>query len=428
MNARSLSPVGLFVLLFLGSGIYFTLTGVDMAFYKISAIVCIMPALFLTLLLDKGSMEERTDALCRGFSNQGIAGMLFIFFLAGGFSAVTKGVGCVQEAVLFTKSYLPESAILCGTFLVSSIISMALGTSMGVIGVLGPFVVEMAKGDKSAVLWLIGAVISGAALGDNLSLVSDTSIAASQTLGVRAHEKFLENARVALWATVLVVAGYLLSAIAGFAPGLDVQSVAGSVVWWKLLPYLAIIVVALRGVPVVLALFGTTLFAAFLGIVFADYSLEAFAQDFKNGVFEMTEVAILSFCLGGLQSFVIRNGGADTVAKKYNSPRRAAWVIAKISLITDVIFANNTVAILFSGSTVKKIAQDNGVPKPFAASILDIFATATQCIIPHGAQLLLASSLVGCSPVAVMPFCFYSLALYVCGGIAVSLRDKKKRA
>jgi len=423
MNLRSLSPILLFILLFLGSGLYFTLTGAEMAFYKVSAVVCIMPALFLVILLDKGGWEERTTALCKGFANPGIAGMLFIFFLAGGFAAVTKGVGCVQEAVLVTKAYLPDSAILCGAFVVASLISMSLGTSMGVIGVLGPFVVEMAQGDAQAVLWLIGAIVGGAAFGDNLSLVSDTSIAASQTVGVSARDKFLANARIALISAAVVVIFYLLSSALQWAPALKQTTISESVVWWKLLPYPLIITLALLGCPVVLALFGTTLFAALLGILFSDYSLVALASDFKNGIFDMTEVAILSFCLGGLQAFVVRHGGASTIERRYATPKKAVGVIAKMSTLTDVIFANNTVSILFVGSAVKNIAQKNNLSLPFAASLMDIFATATQCLIPHGAQLLLASSLAQCSPIALMPYCIYSFALYICS-IAYASRCK----
>ena len=286
---------------------------------------------------------------------------------------------------------------------------------MGVIGVLGPFVVQMAAGDQSIAFWLVGAVISGAAFGDNLSLVSDTSIAASQTVGVTPKQKFAENAKIALWASLAVVLIYLVCSYLGYAPNVDVGNSESQVVFWKLLPYVAIIVVALLGAPVVIALFGTTVFAALLGLFFGDYTLEGFAQDLKNGFFEMTEVAILSFCLGGLQAFVIRNGGIDKVARQYKSQRRASWVIAKFSFITDVIFANNTVSILFAGSTVKKIAENNKVPLAFSASLMDVFATASQCIIPHGAQMLLASSFLGCSPLEIMPYCLYSFALYVCG-------------
>ena len=232
---------------------------------------------------------------------------------------------------------------------------------------------------------------------------------------MNAKDKFLSNLRVAILASLFVVGVYGLGAVCNFVPALEVTASSGSVVWWKLFPYIFIIVIAMLGTPVVIALFVAMFFTSFLGIIFEEYSWTAFAQDFKNGIFDMTEVAILSFCLGGLQSFVIRSGAANTIAKKYPSPRKASWVIAKISVITDIIFANNTVAILFSGATVKKIAEHNNIPKPFSASLMDIFATATQCVIPHGAQLLLASTLVGCSPLSIMPFCFYSFALYVCG-------------
>ncbi|MCY4413474.1 MAG: hypothetical protein OXC30_00610 [Alphaproteobacteria bacterium] len=417
MLYRSLSPILLFVLLFLGCGIYFTLQGADFAFYKVSAVVCIMPALFLSVLLDSGSLKKRVDNLCKGFANEGIAAMLFIFFLAGAFSEVSKGIGSVQEAVLITQEFLPSGAILPGIFFVSCLISMALGTSMGVIGVVGPFAVELAHGDSLAALWLIGAVVSGSAFGDNLSLVSDTSIAASQTVGVTPKEKLIANAPTALIACISVIVLYGIFSAFGATPILGNENIAADISWWKLLPYVMVTGLALAGIPVTLSLFGSILFAALLGISFSDYSATTFAEQFKEGIFSMKEVAILSFFLGGIQAFIVRHKGLEILEKSYKNPYRASWFIAKISIISDIIFANNTIAILFSGQSVKRIAEKNKLQAAKAASTLDVFATATQCIIPHGAQILLASSIVSQSPINIMPFCFYPLALYVIGAL-----------
>ena len=368
-----------------------------------------MCALFLMLLLDTGSMKERIKNLQKGLASEGSCNIILVFLLAGGFSGITRGAGCMQEAVMALIHYLPPAYVICGLFLLTCAASMGLGTSVGIIGLLGPFAMEVAQGNHTVALWCIGAVIGGAAFGDNLSLISDTSIAASQTIGVAPQKKFAANLRVAVWACLGVLAVYIF----GNVPVVHYVSCCpvDTISWWKLLPYALVIVVALMGVPVIAALFSITLFTGLINILFTDYTFVSFAQDWQKGMWSMMPITLLTFLLGALQAFIVRRGGVKFLEKKYPKPYIAELIIAKMGVLWTLLFANNTVAILFSGRSVKKIVEKNNLSAANAASVLDIFATATKCVIPHGTQLLLGASFVGCSPISIMPYCLYSFAL-----------------
>lgn len=422
MRLYVLTPVLVFITLFLGSGVYFTVLGEPKAFYKISAITCVVFALFVSLLFDKGPFSERVKLLNKGLAREGSANIIAIFILVGGLSGVTQGSGCMQEAVTAIMHYIPPGYVISAVFLLTCLASMALGTSNGVISLLGPFAAELAQGNKATALWCLGAVVSGAAFGDNLSLISDTSIAASQTINVAPRDKFYANAPIALCACCMLLGFYALYGIpkVSYLPLCD-----QGITYWQLLPYVTVITISLLGVPVLIAAFVTTFFTLILNITLSDYTLIAFSKDWLKGMWGMMPITILTFFLGALQSFIVRHGGVQFLERKYKTPHIATAVIAKMGVVSTVLFANNTVAILFSGYTVKKIVQKNNLSPALGASILDIFATATKCIIPHGTQLLLASSFIGCSPLTLLPYCGYSFALVLSSLFFLNKKEHK---
>jgi len=409
MHLRALLPILSFVVLFLGSGIYFSLQSEPMAFYKVSAVVCIMFALVVSVFLDHGKWSERVGRLYEGLANENTTGIIIIFLLAGGYSAIAKGSGCMQEVIAMTTHFFSPSYVLCGIFALSCIVGMALGTSMGVIGLFGPLAVEIAQGNVDIATWTLGAVVSGAAFGDNLSIISDTSIAAAHTIGVSPRAKFVENLKVAMCACLLVFVLYLCFDVPEIHYVADMPH--NDIVWWRVAPYFLIILTAFLGVPVPIVLFGSIFLTGLLAVALSDYTLVGCASDWQKGMFSMMPITILTFLLGALQHFVMRQGGIKFLEKKYANPYVAALVIMKMGIIWTVTFANNTVAILFSGHSVRKITEKNDINPAFAASFLDMFATATKCIIPHGTQLLLAGSFMGISPLQIMPYCFYSFTL-----------------
>ena len=410
MRLYVLIPILAFMGTFLGSGLYFTFIGAPMAFYKVSAITCAAFALFLTVLLDKGKLEERVQNLNTGLGGNSAAGIIPILILAGGFSGVTQGSGCMQEAVTAIMTHIAPPYVISCLFLLTCLAALGLGTSMGVISLLGPFAVELSQGNTHVALWCLGAVVSGAAFGDNLSIISDTSIASSQTVGVCPRSKFLANLPPALCACLGVLCVYV---IFGAPDVYYVPLCSTHVSYWQLLPYLTIIVISLLGIPVLYALFITTLLTLALNIILRDYTFIKFSADWMKGLWSMMPITVLTFLLSGLHNFIVRHGGISFLEKTYKSPYRAEIVIAKMGVICTILFANNTVAILFAGHSVKNIVKKNNLSPAVGASLLDIFATVTKCAIPHGTQLLLASSLIGCSPLSVIPYCVYSFALSI---------------
>ena len=406
-------PIGVFTTIFLGSGLILTFLGFDFAFYKVSALVCVMPAILCGLvLLGRGSWEQRIDDFAKGLADKGVALMILVFFVAGGFSSAVKYIGGVDAAVMLIKSCSTGVGVLPVTFLLSCFLSLSLGTSMGVIALVAPFAVEIAGADVALQIWLVGAVVGGAAFGDNLSLVSDTSIAASQTLGVSPLHKFKENAKVAIPATIITVLLYVFCSQKGGAASFS-EALPSGVDIVKVLPYVLVIVLSFLRVPVVLALLVGALCALVIGLCFSK-GLLGFFDAYKTGVLEMAEVAILSFFLGGLKSFIQEDELGAFVS---SSPHKNGYIqIAKMGVVSDLIFANNTVAILFVGPVVKILAKKKNLSLAESASTLDIFATCVQCLIPYGAQLLLAASIVKASPlklaiVSLYPWCLGALAL-----------------
>lgn len=395
-NPVALLPLVVFLALFLGAGIYFNIHGVDMAFYQLPAPVAAMVGIILAFIIGKGSMDEKMDTFVKGVGDSNIIIMCMVYLLAGAFSAVASAMGGVDSTVNFGLSVIPSSLILPGLFIIASFVSTAMGTSMGTIGAVAPIAVEMAIKAQLPVAVAVGAVVGGAMFGDNLSMISDTTIAATRTQGCEMKDKFIMNFKIALPAAILTIIIMIFTGMSGQIPA-DLEY---NVI--KIIPYIAVLVLALAGINVFLVLIIGIVLGGIIGLIDGSLTFISFAQTIYEGFTSMQEIFILSLLVGGLAALIAKDGGVDyllhAITSRIKSTRGAEAGIGALVSVADICTANNTVAIVITGPMAKQIADENGVDPRRSASILDIFSCVWQGIIPYGAQLLLAGQLAQLSP------------------------------
>lgn len=416
-SALALLPIGLFLALFIGGGLYYQQAGVDFAFYQVPAPVAILPAILLALFLARGTLNQRVDALIRGCADNTLITMVLIFLLAGGFASVAKAIGGVDATVNFGLSLIPAPLVLPGLFVMTAFIATSMGTSMGTIAAIAPIAVGISEATELSTVLTIGTVMGGAMFGDNLSIISDTTIAATRTQGCEMRDKFRMNFKIALPAAIITL---LWLAYQGAAS--EAQQVRGYDLW-LVLPYIAVLGLALSGLNVLLVLFAGIVLAGVIGLVrVEDYHLANWAKDIYAGYGSMQEIMILSIFIGGLAALMKAGGGLawigafiDRLSRKGSAPkdhRRAGEfsIISSVAL-ANLCTANNTVAIIISGSLAKDIAERYGVDPKRSASLMDIASCVVQGIIPYGAQMLLAASLAALSPLQLVSAVTYCWAL-----------------
>lgn len=418
-SARALLPLALFLVLFLGTGIYFQSEGVDYAFYQLPSPVAILPAIALGILLSKQAFEERIATFVAGVGDSNIITMCMIYLLAGAFSTVAEATGGVDAMVSLGLTIIPASFLIPGLFLIAGVISTAMGTSMGTLAALAPVVLGIGEATDISLPLLAGVLVSGAMFGDNLSIISDTTIAATRTQGCSMRDKFRANLKIAIPAavvTVLWLVSYDTSGVPLNIPDANL---------WLCLPYFAIIVLAVAGLNVFAVLgLGIVLAAAF-GMVTVDYQWVAFSQDIYDGFSSMQEIFLLSLLIGGLSGLIRQQGGLAFLAKvveaissrvSKHKQRSSALGIAGLTSLTNLCVANNTVSILLAGEVSKRLAHKGNLAPRQSASLLDIFACTVQGALPYGAQALLMGASFGISPLAVglhTGYCF------ILGGVAL---------
>lgn len=404
-SAVALTPLLLFLAIFFGAGLYYTAQGDAMGFYQLHAPVAILPALALGLWIAHRSGARAMDTLLHGMGDANIILMCLIFLLAGAFATVTKQIGAVDAVVALGVGALPPALILPGLFLVAGFLSLAVGTSMGTIAAVTPIALGVSDAAGIDRALVVGAVIGGATFGDNLSVISDTAIAAARTQGCSVREKFRENVKIALPAALLTL---VVLGLVGDASPVTSSEAASP---WLVLPYLLVLVLAVIGLDVLVVLSIGLVVAGAFGFFLGDqdYSLSVFTGDVYAGFESVVEITLLALFIGGLGALIKASGGLNWLAAQIsriargNTGRRTGeWSIAALAAVTDVFTANNTVAILISGSVARDIAERHDVPPARAASLLDIFVCSVQSLLPYGAQILLAASLAGLSPLALI--------------------------
>ena len=388
-SVLSILPLLLFVIVFLGAGIY------NNDFYALPSPIAALIGIVSAFVLLKGKVNEKIDTFLKGCGDGKILTMCIIYLLAGAFATVSKATGSVDTIVNLGLNYISPEYFPVGIFMIASFLSFASGTSVGSIVTLGPIVIDLAEKSGSP-LGLIGAaLLSGAIFGDNLSVISDTTIAATQSMGCEMKDKFRANFKLALPAAIIAI--IILVAI-GFN-----QETTAVVMEQKdfnfvlILPYLLVIALSIIGLNVFVVLFSGLLFAGVLGMSYGTFGIMDFAKNTYEGFTSMTEIFLLSLLTGGLAALVEKAGGINfllrNISKIINSKKTALLGIGGLVSVANFCVANNTIAILISGKVSKEITDNYGLKPQESASVLDIFACYVQGIIPYGAQILLLISL-----------------------------------
>lgn len=410
----SLLPMLLFVALFLGTGLYLQSQGVEYAFYQLPGPVAIIPALVLAIWLYKAPLSQAVDVAIRGAGHSNIITMCFIYLLAGAFGAVAQATGSVNDVVNAGLSVIPAELLLPGLFVISAVVATAMGTSMGTIGALAPIAVALSEQAGLEPALVAGVLLSGAIFGDNLSIISDTTIAATRTQGAEMVDKFKENFKIAIPAALVTL---LLFAFLGDS---ETKAEMAAFSWTGLIPYAAILILALAGMNVFAVLLLGTLLAAFQGALVSGYELANLGKDVYQGFSSMQEIFLLSMLVGSLGEFIKQQGGleylSEHISRAAHSLRLAGnkaqqLAIATLVFVSNLCIANNTVSIVVTGDVSKKIASEHQISPKRSASLLDVFACIAQGLVPYGAQALLLGASFGLSPWDIVTHSYYCLLL-----------------
>ncbi|MBR6203037.1 MAG: Na+/H+ antiporter NhaC family protein [Bacteroidaceae bacterium] len=416
---KALSPLIVFLILYLATSI------IAQDFYKVPIAVAFLVSSVYALLTVKGTMDERIKVFARGAGNTTMVLMLAIFILAGAFAASAKTMGAVDATVHLALKYLPEQFILPGVFLAACFISLSIGTSCGTIAALTPLAVGIAMQSNISIPLMVGLVVGGTYFGDNLSFISDTTIVATQTQGCSMKDKFRVNIRiVAPVAAIMLIVYYFL--------GSHVSTPAdiGDVNFWLVLPYLAVIILAICGINVLLVLAIGIVLTGIIGIAIGTYDLFGWFAAMNEGMMGMAELIIMTILAGGMLEIIRHNGGIDLIIKaltrNIHGKRGGELCIATLTCLINICTANNTVAIITSGPIAKDIATRFRIDPRRSASILDTASCFTQGILPYGAQVLIAASLSSLNPIAILPHLYYPILIGIALLLAILFRYPRK--
>ena len=425
-----MSPLFLLIVLIVA----FTVYSVDSSHQdtSLSLTVAFMISSIYAVAISGGMpVRKRVDTYSKGAGANNLMLMLWIYVLAGSFAASAKAMGAVDATVNLALSILPASMILPGLFLAASFISVSIGTSVGTVVALVPIAAGLAHSMDANVGMMTAIIVGGAYFGDNLSFISDTTVVATQTQNCKMSDKFKVNSMIVVPAAVLVLIAYSVMGV-----GLQTPTHINEVEYMKVLPYLTVLVTAIAGMNVMAVLTLGTLLCGAIGIgshllgASGSYDLFGWFSAMGNGIIGMGELIIIAMMAGGMLEIIRENGGIDFIINKItahvNSKRGAELSIAALVSMVNICTANNTVAILTVGNISKKIGDRFGVDNRKAASILDTFSCMVQGLIPYGVQMLLAAGLANLSPMDILPYLYYPLAIGVAALLAILLRYPKR--
>ena len=421
-KASALLPIGVFLVIFLGAGIVFN------DFYAMPAIVAFLIALFVAFLQNRGvGFQDKMRLIAQGVGEENIITMSLIFLCAGGFSGAVTAAGGVDSTVNLGLSLIPAHFVVAGLFVIGCFISVSMGTSMGTIAALAPIAAGISEKTGFSMAVCTAAVVCGAMFGDNLSMISDTTIAAVKTQGCEMKDKFKANFLIVLPATVATVIFFWL--VTG-----DMSFQLKDIGDYNLLlvvPYLVVLVGALIGINVFVVLIGGIVISLIVGVGTGNILLSEMFTVVGDGVTSMYDITVISIIVACIVSLVRANGGIhyilDLIRSRIRGKRGAQAGIALLAFFVDLCTANNTVAIVMSGPIAKEISEEYGVDPKRSASLLDMFTSVGQGLIPYGAQLLSAATLTGLTPFDMLPYLVYPMLMAVCGIGAIILSGRRKK-
>lgn len=379
----------------------------------------------IAVILTRGvPLKERISIFSRGAGNTNLLLMVWIFMFAGAFAASAKEMGAASAMVDLTLHFLPAKFALTGLFLAACVTSLCMGTSVGTIVALMPIAVGLADKTEMAIPMVAASVIGGAFFGDNLSFISDTTIVATQSQGCQLSDKFRFNVRMVTPAAIIVAVLYVFLG----SEATDI-SVTGTIHWWKVLPYLAVLICAACGLNVLIVLILGNILTCLTGIFDGSYTFMGWINSTMQGIMGMSELILISMLAGGIFSMISYNRGLDRVidaiTKHVKKRSGAEWSICALVAFANVCTANNTIAILSVGDIAKRISEQFDIDPRRSASLLDTTSCFVQGLIPYGAQLLMASGLSGISALSIMPYLFYPMLLGVVVAATIIFQRKK---
>ncbi|MBD5422184.1 MAG: Na+/H+ antiporter NhaC family protein [Bacteroides sp.] len=396
-------------------------------FYKMPITVALGAASVWAIAIFRGrSLSQRIEVFSRAAGHDNILYMVWIFILAGAFASLAKGIGAIDATVNLTLRFFPSGFMLPAIFAAACFISMSVGTSVGTVVALTPLVVEMAEttgGGTGHVALFVATVLGGAFFGDNLSFISDTTIAATRSQGCSMADKFKANIRVVLPAAIIALAVYFF-----IGREINFPQVTAQADYWLIIPYMVIIATALAGINVTLVLLCGIASAIVIGLWRTDIGLLSQCSLMGDGIDSMGQLIIITLLASGMLGTIKAMGGINFILQKLTShvsrPRGARWTIALLVAIVNLCTANNTVAIITVGGVSREIASRFKIPPRYSASILDTCSCIVQCLIPYGAQTLLATGLADISPAAPWPYLFYPWALTLCVAVTITFCNR----
>ena len=395
-------------------------------FYKVPITVAFMIASIYAVTVSGGiPLRKRINIYSRGAGTSQMMLMIWIFILAGAFAHTAKMMGAIDATVNLTLTLLPGSMLLAGLFLAACFISLSVGTSVGTIVALTPIAAGVAQQTGTSVPFMTAIVVGGAFFGDNLSFISDTTIAATSTQGCRLSDKFRANAFIVVPAAMVILAVYLIMGSNMHSP----QNV-GEVEILKVIPYLIVLLAAIVGMNVMAVLVIGLVLTGIIGMLMGAFDVFGWFGHMGQGIVGMGELIIITMMAGGLLELIKHNGGIDYLIERMTrhvkDKRGAELSIAALVSLVDLCTANNTVAIITVGGIAKQVGDRYGVDSRKAASILDTFSCTVQGLIPYGAQLLMAAGLAGLNPVSIVPYLYYPVAIGIAALLSILLRYPKR--
>ncbi|MBQ8602133.1 MAG: Na+/H+ antiporter NhaC family protein [Bacteroides sp.] len=419
-NIWALTPLFVFLCLYLVTSLIVN------DFYKIPITVAFLVSSVYAICITKGlPLNSRIMQFSSGAADKNIMLMIWIFILAGAFAQSAKDIGAIDATVNLTLQLLPSNLLLAGIFLAACFISLSVGTSVGTIVALVPVVAGIADKTGMNMAFMTAIVVGGAFFGDNLSFISDTTIAATRTQGCAMRDKFRSNFLIVLPAALLVLGWYIFKGM-----NLTIVQETTQVEWIKVIPYLIVLLTAFLGLNVALVLILGIISTGMVGIITGSITFFDWFGSMGSGITNMGELLIVTLLAGGMLELIRFNGGVDyilqTLTKRINGKRGAEFCIAALVSIANFCTANNTIAIITVGPIASDIATRYGVDKRKSASILDTFSCMVQGIIPYGAQMLIAAKLTSISPISIIGYLYYPMAIGIMAILSIWLRYPKK--
>lgn len=416
----ALSPMFVFMVVYLVGSL---LVG---DFYKVPLTVAFLVAsAYSVCTTSKLKFKDRIAIFSRGAGDTNMMLMVWIFVLAGAFTRSAGAMGAIDATVALTLRILPDAMLLPGLFIAACFISLSIGTSVGTVVALTPVAVGIAEQTGASLPLIVALVVGGAFFGDNLSFISDTTIVATQTQGVRMNDKFKANIYLALPAALIVLVLYII-----LGQGIEAPANVAWPEWYKVIPYVAVLVLAIVGLDVLAVLFIGVVLAGIIGMWSGSFNLMGWMGAMGEGIMGMSELIIVTLLAGGMLALIRHNGGIDwlirVLTRRINGKRGAKFAISLLVILADLCTANNTIALITIGPVARDIADQYGVDRRMSASLLDTFSCFAQGLIPYGAQLLMASGLATLSPFDIIGYLYYPIALGVIAMLGILFKFPRK--